>query len=251
MGMRAILVDDEAHSRTALKNMLEFYCKTIEVVGEAENIFEAQTLLKTLKPAVVFLDIQMPGGSGFELLKKYRHIPFKVIFVTAFDQFALRAIKLSAIDYLLKPLSPRELIRAVEKLEQQVEVEERFDQQLAALEENMNAERQQKKIILNTSTNMYIVRVEDIIRCEADENYTQIVNSNGKTILVAKTLKDFDEMLSPLGFCRIHQSHLINLNHVQSYEKGCGGLVVLSNKERIPVSSRRKDFFITALQDHL
>lgn len=251
MIMKALLVDDETHSRTALKNMLEFYCKEIEVVGEAENISEAQTLIKTLKPAVVFLDIQMPGGNGFELLKKYRHIPFKVIFVTAFDQFALRAIKLSAIDYLLKPLSPRDLIKAVEKLKKQVEVEERFDQQLAALEENMNAERQQKKIILNTSNNMYIIRVEDVIRCESDKNYTQIVSGKGKTILVAKTLKEFDEMLSPLGFCRIHQSHLINLNHVLSYEKGSGGLVVLSNKERIPVSSRRKDFFIAALQNHL
>lgn len=251
MRTKALIVDDEESARKALSNMLEYYCKEVEVVGMAANITEAQSLIKELEPGVVFLDIQMPGGNGFDLLKKYRQIPFKVIFVTAFDQFALRALKLSAIDYLLKPLSPRDLIKAVEKLGQQVEVEERFDEQLSAVEENMQAERQQKKIILNTSNNMYVLRVEDVLRCEADENYTRIIDLKGKAILVAKTLKEFDSMLSPLGFCRIHQSHLINLNHVLTYEKGSGGMVMLVNKERIPVSGRRKEFFLSALQNHL
>lgn len=251
MMIKALIVDDEESARKALANMLEYYCKEIEVVGMTVNITEAQSLIKELEPGVVFLDIQMPGGNGFDLLKKYRHIPFKVIFVTAYDQFALKALKLSAIDYLLKPLSPRDLIKAAEKLGQQVEVEERFDQQLSTFEENMQAEKQQKKIILNTSNNMYVLRVEDVIRCEADENYTRIIDLKGKAILVAKTLKEFDAMLSPLGFCRIHQSHLINLNHVLSYEKGTGGMVILSNKERIPVSGRRKEFFLSALQSHL
>jgi len=251
MKIKALIVDDEESARKALANMLEYYCKEIEVVGTAANISEAYDQIKTLNPAVVFLDIQMPGGSGFDLLRKYRQIPFKVIFVTAYDQFALRALKLSAIDYLLKPLSPRELIKAVEKLGQQLEVEERFDQQLSALEDNMKTERQQKKIILNTSGNMYVLRVDDVIRCEADENYTRIIDLKGKAILVAKTLKEFDEMLSPLGFCRIHQSHLINLDHVLSYEKGAGGMVILSNKERIPVSGRRREFFLNDLRNHL
>lgn len=251
MKIKALIVDDEESSRKALLNMLEYYCKDIEVVGQAANIFEAQALIKDVEPGVVFLDIQMPGGNGFELLKKYRQIPFKVIFVTAYDQFALRALKLSAIDYLLKPLSPRDLIKAIEKLGQQLEVEERFDQQLSTLEDNMKAERQQKKIILNTSGSMYVVRVEDVIRCEADENYTRIIDLKGKAILIAKTLKEFDEMLSPLGFCRIHQSHLINLDHVITYEKGTGGMVMLSNKERIPVSGRRKDFFLNSLHKRL
>ena len=251
MMIKALIVDDEESARNALSNMLEYYCKDVEVVGMAANISEAQSLIKDMEPSVVFLDIQMPGGSGFDLLKKYRHFPFKVIFVTAYDQYALKALKLSAIDYLLKPLSPRDLIKAVEKLSQQVEVEERFDEQLSALENNMQAEKQQKKIILNTSNNMYVLRVEDVIRCEADENYTRIIDLKGKAILVAKTLKEFDELLSPLGFCRIHQSHLINLDHVLTYEKGVGGMVILSNKERIPVSGRRKDFFLNSLQNHL
>lgn len=251
MMIKALIVDDEQSARKALANMLEYYCKEIEVVGMAANITEAQSLIKELEPEVVFLDIQMPGGNGFDLLKKYRQIPFRVIFVTAYDQFALRALKLSAIDYLLKPLSPRDLIKAIEKLGQQMEVEERFDQQLNALEENMQTEKQQKKIILNTSNNLHVLRVEDVIRCEADENYTRIIDLKGKAILVAKTLKEFDGMLSPLGFCRIHQSHLINLNHVLTYEKGTSGMVILSNKERIPVSSRRKEFFLSSLQKYL
>lgn len=251
MKIKALIVDDEESARKALANMLEYYCKEIEVVGTAANISEAYQQIKLQNPAVVFLDIQMPGGNGFDLLKKYRQLPFKVIFVTAYDQFALRALKLSAIDYPLKPLSPRDLIRAIEKLGQQVEVEERFDEQLSALENNMQAEKQQKKIILNTSTNMYVLRVEDVLRCEADENYTRIIDLKGKAILVAKTLKEFDALLSPLGFCRIHQSHLINLNHVLTYEKGTGGMVILSNKERVPVSGRRKEFFLSSLQNHL
>lgn len=251
MMIKALIVDDEESARKALSNMLEYYCKEIEVVGMAVNITEAQSLIKELKPDVVFLDIQMPGGNGFDLLRKYRQIPFKVIFVTAYDQFALKALKLSAIDYLLKPLSPRDLIKAIDKLGQQLEVEERFDQQLSTLEDNMMAERQQKKIILNTSNNMYILRVEDVIRCEADQNYTRIIDLKGKAILVAKTLKEFDEMLSPLGFCRIHQSHLINLDHVITYEKGTGGMVILSNKEHVPVSGRRKEFFLNSLRKYL
>ncbi|MBZ0242650.1 MAG: LytTR family DNA-binding domain-containing protein [Bacteroidales bacterium] len=251
MRTKALIVDDEESARKALSNMLEYYCKEVEVVGMAANITEAQSLIKELEPGVVFLDIQMPGGNGFVLLKKYRQIPFKVIFVTAYDQFALRALKLSAIDYLLKPLSPRDLIKAIEKLGQRLEVEERFDQQLSAMEDNMKAERQQQKIILNTSGSMYVLRVEDVIRCEADENYTRILDLKGKAILVAKTLKEFDEMLSPLGFCRIHQSHLINLDHVITYEKGAGGMVILSNKERIPVSGRRREFFLNSLRKYL
>ncbi|MDA3943385.1 MAG: LytTR family DNA-binding domain-containing protein [Bacteroidetes bacterium] len=251
MKIKAILVDDEENARKALSNMLEYYCKEVEVIGQAANISAAHALIIDLEPDVVFLDIQMPGGSGFELLKKFRTIPFKVIFVTAFDQFALKAIKLSAIDYLLKPVSPRDLIKAVEKLGQRMEVEEHFDQQLETLEANMQPDKQHKKIILNTSNNMYVLRIEDVIRCEADENYTRVINLDGKSIMVAKTLKDFDELLSAFGFCRIHQSHLINLNHVLTYEKGSGGMVLLSNKERIPVSSRRKEFFLSALQNHL
>ncbi|MBG0782488.1 MAG: response regulator transcription factor [Bacteroidales bacterium] len=250
MSIKALIVDDEENSRKALLNMLQYYCKDIEVIGQAENIANAYELINMHKPDVVFLDIQMPGGNGFELLKKFKPIPFKVIFVTAFDHFALRAIKLSAVDYLLKPVSPKELIRAVSKLEKQMDVEDLFDKQMEALEDNMQPERQEKKIILNTSTTMHVIKINEVIRCEADENYTHVIKEDGKAVLVAKTLKEFDEMLSPFGFCRIHQSHLVNLSHVLTFEKS-SGIVILTTKERIPVSSRRKEFFLSALQHYV
>ena len=250
MSIKALVVDDEENSRKALLNMLQYYCKDIDVIGQAENITGAYEMINEYNPDVVFLDIQMPGGNGFELLKKFKPIPFKVIFVTAYDHFALRAIKLNAVDYLLKPVSPKELIRSVGKLEKQMDVEDMFDKQIETLEDNMQSDRQVKKIILNTSTTMHVIKINEVIRCEADENYTRVIKEDGKAVLVAKTLKDFDEMLSPFGFCRIHQSHLINLSHVITFEKSVG-IVILTTKERVPVSSRRKEFFLAALQRHV
>jgi two-component system LytT family response regulator len=250
MSIKALVVDDEENSRKALLNMLQYYWKDIDVIGQAENITGAYEMINEYNPDVVFLDIQMPGGNGFELLKKFKPIPFKVIFVTAYDHFALRAIKLSAVDYLLKPVSPKELIRSVGKLEKQMDVEDLFDKQIETLEDNMQSDRQVKKIILNTSTTMHVIKINEVIRCEADENYTRVIKEDGKAVLVAKTLKDFDEMLSPFGFCRIHQSHLINLSHVITFEKSVG-IVILTTKERVPVSSRRKEFFLAALQRHV
>jgi two-component system LytT family response regulator len=250
MSIKALVVDDEENSRKALLNMLQYYWKDIDVIGQAENITGAYEMINEYNPDVVFLDIQMPGGNGFELLKKFKPIPFKVIFVTAYDHFALRAIKLSAVDYLLKPVSPKELIRSVGKLEKQMDVEDMFDKQIETLEDNMQSDRQVKKIILNTSTTMHVIKINEVIRCEADENYTRVITEDGKAVLVAKTLKDFDEMLSPFGFCRIHQSHLINLSHVITFEKSVG-IVILTTKERVPVSSRRKEFFLAALQRHV
>jgi len=230
--------------------MLQYYCKDIAVVGQAENVLSAYELILQQNPDVIFLDIKMPGANGFELVKKFKTIPFKIIFVTAFDHFALRAIKLSAVDYLLKPVSPRELIRSVAKLEQQLDVEDQYDKQLKTLEDNLDTEKSVKKIILNTSTTMHVIKIDEVIRCEADENYTHVVREDGKILLVAKTLKEFEDMLSPYGFCRIHQSHLVNLNHVVTFEKS-GSMVFLTSKERVPVSSRRKEFFLAALQQHI
>ncbi len=250
MSIKALIVDDEENSREVMLNMLQYYCKDIEVIGQAENVSSAYQQIQSTKPDVVFLDIQMPGENGFDLLKKFKPLPFRVIFVTAFDHFALRAIKLSAVDYLLKPVSPKELIRAVTKLEAQIEAEEHFESKLESLEDNLTEDKDLKKIILNTSTTMHVIKISEVIRCEADENYTRVIREDGKAILVAKTLKEFDEMLSPFGFCRIHQSHLINLNHVITFEKS-NGMVILTTHEHVPVSSRRKEFFLSSLQQHI
>jgi two-component system LytT family response regulator len=128
-----------------------------------------------------------------------------------------------------------------------MDVEDQYEKQLETLKDNLETEKSIKKIILNTSTTMHVIKIDEVIRCEADENYTHVVREDGKTLLVAKTLKDFEDMLGPYGFCRIHQSHLINLNHVVTFEKS-GSMVFLTSKERVPVSSRRKEFFLAALQ---
>ncbi|HOI31837.1 MAG: LytTR family DNA-binding domain-containing protein [Bacteroidales bacterium] len=250
MSIKAIIVDDEANARQVLLNMLQYYCKDIAVVGQADSVATAYELIMEQNPEVIFLDIKMPGENGFELIKKFKAIPFKIIFVTAFDHFALRAIKLSAVDYLLKPVSPRELIRSVAKLEQQLDVEDQYEKQLETLEDNLESDKTTKKIILNTSTTMHVVKIDEVIRCEADENYTHVIRADGKTLLVSKTLKEFEDLLSPYGFCRVHQSHLINLNHVVTYEKS-GNMVFLSTKEHVPVSSRRKEYFLSSLQQYI
>jgi len=248
MKIKTVIIDDELNARKALLNMLDFYCPEIEVVGESIDVAGGVHLIESVQPKLVFLDIKMPDGTGFDLLRKLPKVDFRVIFVTAYDQFALSAIKMSAVDYLLKPLNPHELKAAVNKAVALMDKDIKLADHFNVLEENLADAPQMKKIILNTSNSMHVVRIENIIRCEADENYTKILTSDQQSILVSKTLKEFDELLSPYGFCRIHQSHLINLNQVITYEKGMGGMVLLKNKERIPVSGRRKDFFIKALE---
>jgi two-component system LytT family response regulator len=243
----AIIVDDEANARKALANMLEFYCPEVQLIGEAAAVQPALESIKQLQPQLVFLDIHMPGGSGFDLIKHYKSIPFKVIFVTAHEQFALQAIKLSAVDYLMKPVNPRELKAAMEKVIERIDLETPTQTQMNALNENIEAIQQEKKIILSTTSNIYVQRIRQIIRIEADENYAKVCTIEGSSIMVSKSLKEFEELLSPLGFCRVHQSHLLNLSKVVSYDKSMG-TAVMENGEKVPVAVRRREFFLEMLQ---
>jgi two-component system, LytTR family, response regulator len=223
MEITAVIIDDEVNARQALKNLLEFYCPEIRLIGEADGVHAGYTLIGKADPQLVFLDIRMPDGTGFDLLRRFKKIPFKLIFVTAYDQYALNAIKLSAVDYLLKPVNPKELKFALEKVFSQFEIDEQLGQRIETVEENIEQLPKNRKIILNTSSNMYVLRLDNIVRFESDENYTKVHLSDKQVIMVTRTLKDFDEMLNDSGFCRVHNSHIVNLNYVASLEKGVIG----------------------------
>ncbi len=245
--LKAIIVDDEKLSRETIANILKLYCNTILVVAEAENVKTAYSLIKQHHPDIVFLDIDMPGGTGFDLLKKYDTIPFNVIFITAYQEHAVRAFKFSAIDYLLKPIHPDELIEAVKKAEVMAD-KNNLSLRLEAFLNNFNSPNaENKRIVLKTSDQIYLVNVKDIIHCESDGNYTYFFTADSKKILVSTTIKEYEEMLSAFGFFRTHQSHLVNTNYIDRFDKKEGGTIILKNGSVIPVAVRKKDALMSLL----
>ncbi|OFZ02255.1 MAG: hypothetical protein A2491_13210, partial [Bacteroidetes bacterium RIFOXYC12_FULL_35_7] len=199
--LRILIVDDEKKVRNTLRNLIKLHYHKADVIGEAEDVNSAADAIREHEPDLILLDIKMPGGTGFDLLKQYNPIPFKVIFITAFNDFAVQAFRFSAIDYLLKPVIPDELVNALQRVEQEIDKENLMLRYNVLME---NLKRDNKKIVLNSADSMQIVLINDIIRCEADRNYTRIYIHNKNNILISKNLKEFDEMLSPSGFLRVH-----------------------------------------------
>ena len=240
--LRAVIVEDEKRSRETLSGLLKLYCKNLTVVGEAENVREGLEVIKQQNPDVVFLDIQMPDGSGFKLLEQIKQISFDVIFTTAYDQFAIKAIRFSALDYLLKPILPNDLVNAVNKAEKNKQVQ-KSNSNIKVLLENINRPpAESPKIILSTSEKINVIKVDEIIRCESDNYYTMFYFTNGKRLLVSKTLKEQEELLSEHNFIRPHKSHLINVKYIKSYLKTDGGVILMENGSKIPVSRRKKEY---------
>ena len=230
--IKAIIIDDIPEAITVLQADLEAYCNNIKVIGSANGVVSGAKIIKELKPDLVFLDIQMPDGTGFDLLEILGDTKFKLIFTTASDEFAIKAFKFSAIDYLLKPIDPDDLMRAVDKVEQQQEPTSRLD----LLKENLH---HPKKIALNTVDKIHIVDIDNVIRLESNINYTRFYFEDGSKLLVTKTLKEFDKLLIDHNFIRIHQSHLVNTNSIKEFLKQ-NGEVILKDGTRIPVSTRKK-----------
>lgn len=247
--LRAVIVEDEKRSRETLSGLLKLYCKNLEIVGEAENVREGIGIIRQQNPDVVFLDIQMPDGSGFKLLEQIEQVNFEVIFTTAYDQFAIKAIRYSALDYLLKPIFPDDLVRAVNKAEQNKQVQ-RSNENIKVLLENINLpQAESPKIILSTSEKINIIKVDDIIRCESDNYYTMFYFTNGKRLLVSKTLKEHEELLSEHNFIRPHRSHLINVKYIKSYLKSDGGVILMEDGSKIPVSRRKKEYIMEIISN--
>lgn len=244
--IRAIIIDDEQESRNTIFNILKNYCSHVTVVAQAANVREGLSVISDLQPNVVFLDIQMPDGSGFDLLASLPEINFQVIFVTAFDQYALKAIRFSALDYILKPVDPQILIEAVNKIQVPAINLETVTHQISTLLRNNNGF---ERITLPTLEGLKFINIKDIIRCEADNNYTHFFLNSGKKILVTKTLKEYDESLSGLDFIRVHQSHLVNVKFVDRYIKGEGGVIVMADGSEVEVSRRRKEGFLNKMME--
>jgi two-component system LytT family response regulator len=244
--LRIIIVDDEKRIRTSLSHLLTMYYPNSILVAEAGDIETAAAEIKKHDPDVVLLDIKMPGGSGLELVQQLNPFTFKLIFITAFDKYAVQAFKFSALDYLLKPVNPDELVNALQKAQQQIQAEE-MNVKLNTFMTNMaNLTKEPKKIVLKTQDIVHVLNISDIVRCEADRNYTRFSLSSGKNILVTGSLIEYDDMLSSSGFFRAHHSHLVNLSFIERFEKQNGQLVMKDNSI-VPLATRKKDTLLQLL----
>lgn len=239
--LKAIIIDDEIKSRQTLKSLLAIYCPDVIVIGEADGYKSGLDLLKIAKTDIVFLDIQMPDGSGFKLLEDCEEISFHVIFTTAYDHYAIKAIRFSALDYLLKPIDPEELIGAVQKSLKTINADKQQPNINTLIENFKHQKSGPKKIVLSTSEGLHIIDVNTIIRCESDDYYTRFFFTNSKSIMVSRTLKENEELLSESNFIRTHKSHLVNLDFIKTFVKTDGGYILLTNGDRVPVSRRKKE----------
>ncbi len=242
--MQTVIIDDEAKGRKTIKNFIDKYAPNLTVVGEADCVENGIELIESKQPELVFLDIQMPDGSGFDLLGRVSFTDFKLIFCTSYDQYAVKAFRFSAIDYLLKPLDPDIFMAAIRKITD--EKNNQIKEKIEVLNTNKN---NFSRIALHSLDGINLVNIDDIIRCESDVNYTKFIVKDQPNILVSKTLKEFDSILTEHGFIRIHKSFLVNINHICKYIKGEGGWVIMSDDAQIMVSRRKKEQLLQALSN--
>ena len=239
--IKAILIDDEVHCLDSLNMMIRDYCPEVQVCDLCSSGKKALESIEKIKPELVFLDIEMPVMNGFEMLEHFKQIPFSVIFTTSYDQYAIKAIRFSALDYLLKPIDPKELVVAVHKV--QVQKIPPFAEQFRMLMDKIqNKETGFKKIAVPTYEGFELIPADQLIRCEADSNYTHLFLKNKTMIIACRTLKEMEEQLHDFNyFLRVHHSYLVNLNEVDKYIRGEGGYLIMSDGSTVNVSHSRKD----------
>ena len=241
--LKAILIDDELNSLQNLQSKLEKYCPVVKVVASFQKPEEAIPQVRQQKPDVLFLDIEMPKMNGFRLIEELGGFEGEIIFITAYNHFAIDAMRISAFDYLVKPVSIAELQMAIARLQQQrsKHTKERLNILKQSIEENKS---QENKIAVPTSEGLEFIVIKNIIRIESSTNYSRLYLTNKQPLLVTKQLKDFEEILTPYRFFRVHNSHLINLNYISKYIRGEGGQVVMENGDVVDVSRRKKEEFL-------
>lgn len=243
--IRAIIIDDEQHCIDLLQNMLQEHFKdTVHVMDSFKTADEGTNAIKKYRPELVFLDVQLGNKTGFDILHQVDANSFETIFTTAYEKYAIQAFKFSALDYLLKPVDAEDLTQAVMKLLNRAP-RIKTGQQIETLLENLHS--REKKICIPVMNGLVVLNLSDIIRCESNINYTTIFTKDKQKLVVAKALKEFEQMLSGFNFFRLHNSHLVNLAFIKSYNKGKGGVAVLADGKEIEVSVRRKDEFLTRL----
>jgi len=245
--IRAVLVDDEKSSLIILQKLLEKHLPEVKVEATAQSVAEAVEVIDKVKPDLVFLDISMPDGEGFEVLEKVNYRDFGVIFVTAYDQYAIKAFEFAAIHYILKPIKVEELIEAVRRYQEQKK--QPLDEKIQVLIQSLTKEKP-TKLVLPTSSGVYVIDLDDIVRCESSNNYTTFFLTNGKKIVVSKSIQIYERLLKDSHFCRIHNKHIVNLKYIKKYVRGRGGYVILSNGEQVDVSEGRKKQFLQKLSQY-
>jgi len=247
--LKAIVIDDIEAIRKNHLAIIKSSCPNVSVIGQADSVESAVKLIRQLSPDLVFLDVEMPDGTGFDLLQKLKPIAFKVIFITGHEDFAIRAFRFSAIDYLLKPLDADDLVEAVKKAEDSLG-KELFDIKLQNLFANLDRPKDLQKLVLKTSDRIYSVNIQDVVCCESDKNYTTFEFINAPKLVVSTNLKEYETLLVPYNFFRTHKSHLINMAYFDHFVKADGGnKIVMKNKLTIPLSVRKKEEFLVLLEN--
>ena len=249
MEISAVIIDDEQNNIDNLEILLRQHCPQITIVATAMNANDGASIIILNNPDIVFLDIQMPGKNGFEMLQSLKNHSFELIFVTAFDQYGIQAVKFSALDYLLKPINTEELKNAVNKAIYR-SVEKKQNQKLENLLQVLEnqQERNLHRIALTSARETRFIKTANIIRCESSNNYTTFFLTDGEKIMVSKPIFEYEEILSAYGFTRCHQSHLVNKKHMRSLVKDDGGYLLLEDNTQVPVSRLKKEFVKTELE---
>jgi two-component system LytT family response regulator len=245
--LRAVVIDDIDSIRIKNIDIIKSNCPNIAIIGQADSVESGVSLIRQIVPDIVFLDVEMTDGTGFDLLQKLKPINFKVIFITGYEDFAIRAFRFSAIDYLLKPLDPDDLVEAVNKAEEALS-KDVMELKLNTLFSNLERPKNLQKLVLKTAEKIYSVNIQDIVNCESDKNYTTFYFINAPKLVVSTTLKEYETLLTPFHFFRAHQSHLINMLYFDHFVKTDGGnTIVMKNKNKIPLAIRKKEEFLALI----
>lgn len=244
---KVLIIDDENRTRSLIAKMIDSFGFDVQTIPEGENVQSGIKAIEKHNPDIVFLDIQMPDGTGFDVIRSIENKTFEVIFITAHEEFAIKAIKFSALDYLLKPVDAGELKAALEKALELVD-SDKSTGQFDALHSNIQ-KSEKRRLVLKTQESVHVVELEQIIRCEADRNYTSFFLKDNKKILVSKTLKEYETLLSAHNFLRVQQSHLINIDYVDRYDKKNGGAVVMKDGSEVPLSPAKREVFFKRLEN--
>lgn len=249
--MKALIVDDEFDGATILKRMLTLNYKQVQVVGTCANAAEGREKAEQLNPDIIFLDVQMPGKNGFEMLAEMESKNFEVIFVTAHNHYLLQALQFSAADYLLKPVDEDRLTEAMERVEKRLLQKGGDDKSIETLLYNLQRTGvpSEMKLCIPTLKGFVVLKLEDIVVCEAEKNYTIIHLQNRKPLIVSRPLMEYERILEGTHFLRVHKTYLINLHHVHEYHRGEGGVAIMSNGAEVEVSRRKKELFLSRIRD--
>ena len=248
MEINAIIVDDEQKSRSSLRKLLTDFCTGVNVVGEAADINEAAVLIRDLKPSLVFLDVEMPYGTGFDLLQRLGEINFEVVFITAYSQYAVDAFKYASVDYILKPVDIDMLKRAVDRVKEQIRTKQSIANYKLLLQQVQKQTDGDTRIYLSGMKEQHLVKCSDIIYCVADGSYTNVYMTNGVKFYSSRHLKQFVTELPSSIFYRIHNGHIVNMDHIVRIIKGHGGSVVMTDGKELEIAVRRKEDFLNAMK---